>query len=248
MLTLLTALIASLVHVVTGPDHLAAITPLAIDSREKSWVIGLLWGTGHTVGMLLIGLLFLLFKEFLPIDLISAYSDRLIGLLLIVIGCWAIFRGSMVNPHLLKPHSHPHNHDGSHHLAHFHQHVHEIPAKKGEHHREVIVHSHPHEHSDKTKNNYFAAFSVGSIHGFAGFSHLFILLPSLALPTMLDSIVYIVAFAFGTILTMILFSFAMGQIAYQSSLKNKQNFLKWFTLTGGFIASTVGILWIFHPF
>ena len=67
MLTLLTGFIASVAHVVTGPDHLAAVTPLAIDSRKKSWTIGLSWGIGHTVGMILIGLLFILFKEFLPV-------------------------------------------------------------------------------------------------------------------------------------------------------------------------------------
>ncbi|MBK6962966.1 MAG: hypothetical protein IPH20_03270 [Bacteroidales bacterium] len=64
MLTFLTGFIASIAHVVTGPDHLAAVTPLAIDSRKKSWIIGFSWGLGHTTGMLLIGLLFVLFKKF----------------------------------------------------------------------------------------------------------------------------------------------------------------------------------------
>lgn len=42
MLTVLTGFIASVAHVVTGPDHLAAVTPLAIDTRKKSWVIDVL--------------------------------------------------------------------------------------------------------------------------------------------------------------------------------------------------------------
>jgi len=63
MLTILTGFIASVAHVVTGPDHLAAVTPLAIDSRKKSWIVGLSWGLGHTLGMLLIGLLFVLFNS-----------------------------------------------------------------------------------------------------------------------------------------------------------------------------------------
>ena len=86
MLTFLTGFIASVAHVATGPDHLAAVTPLAIDSRKKSWMIGFSWGFGHTVGMLLIGALFLVFKEFLPIEAISKHSDTAIGFLLIGIG------------------------------------------------------------------------------------------------------------------------------------------------------------------
>ena len=88
MLTFLTGFIASMAHVVTGPDHLAAVTPLAIDSRKHSWKIGLAWGTGHTIGMLLIGALFILFKEILPVEAISKHSDTFIGFLLIGIGSW----------------------------------------------------------------------------------------------------------------------------------------------------------------
>ena len=89
MLTFLTGFIASIAHVVTGPDHLAAVTPLAIDSRKKSWLIGFSWGLGHTLGMLFIGGLFILFKEYLPIEAISKYSDKVIGMLLIGIGIYA---------------------------------------------------------------------------------------------------------------------------------------------------------------
>jgi cytochrome c biogenesis protein CcdA len=88
---------------------------------------------------------------------------------------------------------------------------------------------------------------IGIIHGFAGFSHLFALLPSLALPTVWDSLIYLIAFAAGTIVTMILFAFILGIVAFQSVIKNKQVFLKWFTLCGGFLAIAVGILWLIHP-
>ena len=86
MLIFLTGFVASVAHVVTGPDHLAAVTPLAIDSRKKSWMIGFSWGLGHTIGMLLIGFLFILFKQYLPIEAISKHSDTVIGVLLIGIG------------------------------------------------------------------------------------------------------------------------------------------------------------------
>jgi len=239
MLTFLTGFIASMAHVVTGPDHLAAVTPLAIDSRKHSWKIGLAWGTGHTIGMLLIGALFILFKEILPVEAISKHSDTFIGFLLIGIGSWAILRIYIRHRHRNRPHPHFHNQPVF--YAHTHKHTHETAP--------VLPQNHGHEHQPvgTIRQNAFTALSIGIIHGFAGFSHLFALLPSLALPTITASVVYIVAFASGTILTMIIFAFLLGLVAFQSVVKDKQVFLKWFTLCGALLAIAIGILWIIHP-
>jgi ABC-type nickel/cobalt efflux system permease component RcnA len=263
MLTFITGFVASVAHVVTGPDHLAAVTPLAIDSRKKSWVIGLSWGLGHTMGMLLIGLLFVLFKEFLPIEAISKYSETVIGVLLIVIGCWALIRIYLRHSHGNRPHGHFHTQPYF--YAHIHKHSHELrPVIDHEHHHDhnhtgehnhshMLTHitdrshEHDHVHAGKTKQNAFTAFSIGIIHGFAGFSHLFALLPSLALPSVWASVIYISAFASGTIFTMIIFAFILGHMAFKSVVKDKQVFLKWFTLGGAFLAIAIGILWIIHP-
>ena len=92
MLVFLSGIIASMAHVVTGPDHLAAVTPLAISSKKKSWAIGLSWGLGHVTGMLMIGAVFLLFRDLLPVEAISSHSEVIIGILLVIIGLWAILR------------------------------------------------------------------------------------------------------------------------------------------------------------
>ena len=84
--------LAAMIHVVSGPDHLAAVAPIAVSTRFKHWMIGMSWGIGHLLGMLLIGVLFLFFRELIPIDLISTHSERIVGLLLIGIGFWSIFR------------------------------------------------------------------------------------------------------------------------------------------------------------
>ena len=239
MLTFLTGFIASMAHVVTGPDHLAAVTPLAIDSRKHSWKIGLAWGTGHTIGMLLIGALFILFKEILPIEAISKHSDTLIGFLLIGIGSWAILRIYIRHSHRNRPH--PHFHDKPFIYTHIHKHTHNTPP--------VSPQNHGHEHQPPVtvKQNILTALSIGIVHGFAGFSHLFALLPSLALPTITASVIYLIAFASGTILTMIIFAFLLGLVAFQSVVKDKQVFLKWFTFTGAVLAIAIGVLWIIHP-
>ncbi len=62
---LLSGILTSMLHVISGPDHLAAVTPLVIESKRKAWKIGLSWGIGHIVGMLLIGIVFLIFKDFI---------------------------------------------------------------------------------------------------------------------------------------------------------------------------------------
>ncbi len=241
MLTFLTGFIASIAHVVTGPDHLAAVTPLAIDSRKKSWRVGLSWGLGHTFGMLLIGALFVLFKQYLPLNLISRHSETVIGVLLILIGIWALLRTYIRHSHGSRPHSHFHTRPFL--YAHIHRHTHD----DGTEHPVSSTSDHEHKEIPDIRQNALTALGIGVIHGFAGFSHLFALLPSLALPSVMDSVIYISAFAVGTILTMVCFSFFLGVVAFQAVLKNKQVFLKWFTLGGGILAIAIGILWIVNP-
>ncbi|MCF6183546.1 MAG: sulfite exporter TauE/SafE family protein [Bacteroidales bacterium] len=99
-ISFLLGIVASATHVMTGPDHLAAVTPLAIENKKKSWIIGISWGIGHTTGLLLIGILFYLFREVFPIKLISAYSEIIVGIILIVIGLWAFYK--LLNKNLHK--------------------------------------------------------------------------------------------------------------------------------------------------
>jgi cytochrome c biogenesis protein CcdA len=89
---LFAGIIAAVLHVISGPDHLAAVTPFAIESKKKAWKVGLFWGIGHLTGMLFIGILFLIFKEFIPIEKISEYSEKLVGVVLIILGIWIFVR------------------------------------------------------------------------------------------------------------------------------------------------------------
>src|SRR5688572_26678153 len=85
-------LAAGLLHVFSGPDHLAAVAPLAADSDRAQWRTGLQWGVGHTIGVLLIACLLLLVREQLPLDAISAYGERLVGVALILVGGWGVWK------------------------------------------------------------------------------------------------------------------------------------------------------------
>ena len=103
MIAIFAGLAAGLLHVFSGPDHLAAIAPLAIDGERRGWRSGLQWGFGHTAGVLLIATLLLLLKGQLPLDAISAYSERLVGVSLIVVGAWGVWKASHA---VITPHSH----------------------------------------------------------------------------------------------------------------------------------------------
>jgi ABC-type nickel/cobalt efflux system permease component RcnA len=217
-------------HVITGPDHLAAVTPLAIDSRKHAWKIGISWGIGHTLGMLALGGLFLLFKELIPVDKLSAHSEILVGLLLIAIGTWAIFK--VFRKKGPSSHAHPHVHTRPFFYIHIHSHSHTESQQ------------HEHEHSTSYIQKAYTAVFVGIIHGLAGFSHLLAVLPTLLLPTKTDAVFYLTGFAAGTIFTMAMFALVLGFIAQKSSERNKLRFLRGFSLTGGILAILVGIFWI----
>jgi hypothetical protein len=87
---LLSGLFAGFVHVVSGPDHLAAIAPYAVDARARAWRTGVRWGFGHSAGVVGVGLLALLLRDALSIDLVSAWGERFVGVVLIAIGAWGL--------------------------------------------------------------------------------------------------------------------------------------------------------------
>ena len=234
MVNLIAGILASALHVVTGPDHLAAVTPLAIENKKRSWGVGLFWGLGHIIGMLLIGLLFLAFKEYIPIDAISHYSEQIVGIILVGIGAWAIYK--VFNTSIPK-HKHPHFHDDPEPHVHIHAHPHE--------HEHDHEHGPEHTHSHKKviRQNNIAALGVGTIHGFAGVSHLILLIPTLALPSMTDSVLYLSGFAIGTLVAMITYAAVVGYIGQKSSTMKSPRAFEVVRIIGGALAIGIGIFW-----
>lgn len=219
----------SSVHVVTGPDHLAAVTPLAIENRKKAWHIGLAWGVGHVLGMLIIGLFYLALKEMINVEKISGYSEYLVGIVLIGIGIWAILKTIR---HFHFHHVHPHYHKGPVPQVHIHRHAHVDEA------------NHIHTHAKTRRQNSITALLVGTLHGFAGISHFLLILPTLALPTISDSVLYLAGFAAGTILTMVTYALIMGIVATKVADFAHSNLFRNLRIAAGIIAIGVGIYWV----
>jgi len=183
MLTAITGALAGLFHVLAGPDHLAAVGPLALDGRRRGWLAGWTWGIGHASGVVLVAAVAILLRDLLPpVDTISAWSERVVGAALIAVGFWALRRSARVQP---APHAH-----GT--LSHDHLHVQAGPAWMRR-----IGHAH-------------ASFCLGVLHGVAGSSHFVGVLPALTLPTRAAALTYIVAFGAGTVAAMTAFAAAAG--------------------------------------
>lgn len=178
MFAFLAGLAAGLLHVFSGPDHLAAVAPLASDRERGQWVTGLQWGIGHTLGVLLIATLLLLIKERLPLDAISVYSERIVGVSLIAIGGWGVRRAWLLRRSGAEAHSHSHSHTG-------------------------------------------ASFTMGAIHGLAGSSHLFGVLPALAFPSRASSALYLAGFGVGAIAGMTAFSAAVGLLSTRMGRRHR---------------------------
>jgi hypothetical protein len=186
MLTAITGALAGLFHVLSGPDHLAAVAPLAVADRRRGWIAGWTWGFGHASGVVAVAALGVLLRDLLPpIDVISAWSERLVGVALIAVGLWALRRSARIAPH---PHAH-----GA--VSHDHLHVQAGPGWMRR-----LGHAH-------------ASFCLGVLHGIAGSSHFLGVLPALALPTRAAALTYIGAFGVGTVVAMTAFAAVTGFIA-----------------------------------
>lgn len=90
MLSAFAGLIAGSVHVLSGPDHLAAIAPLSADSGRSAARLGLRWGIGHSTGVILVGLLAILLRDSFGLVAFSNASEWLVGVTLIGVGLWGI--------------------------------------------------------------------------------------------------------------------------------------------------------------
>jgi ABC-type nickel/cobalt efflux system permease component RcnA len=224
---LVAGVVGAMVHVVTGPDHLAAVMPFAVEHKRKAWKIGISWGLGHLTGMLLIGVLFMLFQQILPIEAISAYSEFLVGFVLIGIGVWAIYR---IRKGKSSLHQHPHYHETT---GDFHIHQHQHPQ----------ANKHVHSHVKPVKSGMVGSFSVGILHGLAGVAHFILFLPLLSFSSTFQSVGYIIGFGIGTVMAMTAFALIVGLFAVKAN-KSSHVFTA-FRYSAAVFALLIGVYWVF---
>ncbi len=132
------------------PDHVAVMSNYVYKNKsyKRSALMGIFWGSGHTVALMIVGSILMLFRIAIP-EYISSYIEYLIGLVLLGFGVSIFYR-----LHKSRTHLHRHEHDGKKHL-HFHSH------------NEQLGHDHSHK-----------SFLFGVLHGLAGTSALMLVVIS----------------------------------------------------------------------
>lgn len=167
-------------------DHVAAVSTLLSQrpNFKTSGFIGIWWGLGHTMMLMLVGLVVMTFQ----IRILPIWREGLemgVGVMLVAMGsslAWTLYRE--------RWHFHVHQHEGQSHM-HFHSHRQE----------EGHIHSHWFRLS-------FPPFLVGMTHGLAGSAALVVLVISTT-HSIWEGMTYILVFGVGSILGMLLLGMAM---------------------------------------
>jgi len=195
----------------TDPDHVIAVTTIV--SRQRSirhaaW-IGVLWGLGHTITILVVGSAIILFGLVIP-PRVGLTMELSVGLMLILLGILnlsGILRRvtEAVTPLHAGEHAHPHGHGD-------------------------YVHSHPHGHSPEKHGHVEDAtpvgwmdgafgrlslyqvvrpLAVGIVHGLAGSAAVALLvLTTIRVPAW--AVLYLLVFGIGTVAGMMLITAALA--------------------------------------
>ncbi len=184
------------VHILSAPDHLAAIVPLSLMDKKRSWRIGLLWGIGHLIGLLGLGVLLYYFKSLVNLEALTHYGMLYIAILLLFVGGWIIYKSK--NTYLLQT---------------------------------------PKAHGHLSK----ITIGTGIVHGFAGFSHIYTLAPTLSMNDV-AFFSYFGGFALGSIVSVVFFTYLLCFLPER--LIAKQSLYKKIILGSGILTVILGIIMI----
>ena len=206
----------------TDPDHVIAVTTIL--SREHRLAaatrVGVVWGLGHTITVLIVGAAIIVFKIAIPTRLGLA-MEFAVAVVLILLGVGAAastmrklaaqLRGRSTDQE--RAHEHPvvHAHRHAHgDTVHSHPHVHTAAG-------ENINDSFDHEHriprgelpAFSSRRPLLRSFGVGLVHGLAGSAAIALLVLG-AIPRPLWATLYLVIFCAGTIIGMGLITTAIA--------------------------------------
>ncbi|MGB5036665.1 MAG: hypothetical protein WBQ66_08670 [Blastocatellia bacterium] len=191
----------------TEADHVVAVSTIVSEHRQlhRAAMVGALWGVGHTISLVAVGLIVLTLKVAIS-DAVAGWLEFGVALMIIGLGAGAVLRGVRGRPSV---HVHRHDHDGA---AHVHIHFHEDGSAHG--HGEV-------QHAVARLG--FKPLVVGAVHGLAGSAALTLLVLS-----QIDSawlgLLYLSIFGLGSIAGMLAMSGLIGlPFALSSGAMNRKH-------------------------
>lgn len=178
----------------TEVDHVVAVSTIVTQHRSvlRSALVGALWGVGHTVSLLIIGVIVLSLRIAIP-QSVSGWSEFGVALMIIGLGTAALWRSLRRRKDV---HVHEHSHDG---MSHVHVHFHESQAQ----------HDARRQHSHTISRIGVKPVLIGMMHGLAGSGALTLLvLTQISSPWL--GLLYLAVFGFGSVVGMILMSGLIG--------------------------------------
>jgi high-affinity nickel-transport protein len=242
----------------TDADHVVAITTIVSRQRsiKSAASIGVLWGLGHTLTVLLVGGAIILFSLVIP-PRVGLAMEFGVSLMLILLGVLALTGVSRWARARLLPGPDgsfaTHAHDGSA-LAHLHTHVH------GD-----YVHSHVHGHDGTGHGHSESAtpqawldrhlsrlsayqairpLAIGVVHGLAGSAAIALLILAQIREPLL-AVAYLLLFGVGTIAGMMLITSAIA-VPFAYSLKRVPYLNVWLRLAAGVVSLSLGLYLAYH--
>jgi ABC-type nickel/cobalt efflux system permease component RcnA len=170
------------------PDHIVAVSTLlcnATSLRRSVWS-AVAWGGGHSIVLLIVGVLLLVLRVEIPAGIAAAFEFAA-GVMLVVIGAW------VVRPFLShKMHRHKHKEDNS--IAH-------LDNSHARTHSHSHGHNHSHSHDDGRLHLSKSALT-GVLQGLGGSAAIMLVLVA-TVNSLALGIVFIVVFGVGVILGMV---------------------------------------------
>ena len=226
----------------TDADHVIAVTTILNRSRRFSHttLIGALWGLGHTITVVIVGVLIIAFNVVIPPP-VGLAMEFAVALMLIALGILNLTGGLRGLTERLTPpaplHGHPH------------QHLHAHADAQEEH-----AHAHAHLHGHGTDRHLGGAsgvvatfgwyqllrpVAVGLVHGLAGSAAVALLV----LATIQDTgaaIAYLVIFCLGVAAGMAVLTTVIGLPFWIAGARSIQ-INRWLTVGSGLLSLAFGV-------
>ncbi len=178
----------------TEVDHIVAVSAIVSEQKKvlRAALVGGLWGAGHTVSLVVVGILVLVLRISIP-DSVAGWLEFGVSLMIITLGIIAVRRALLRKSSL---HIHQHDHGVKlHSHAHFHDAAQELAA--------------PVRHSHEIRQIGLKPAIVGAMHGLAGSAALTLLVLTQINSAVLG-LLYLAVFGLGSIVGMLLMSGLMG--------------------------------------
>src|SRR6267378_235817 len=230
----------------TDPDHVIAVTTIV--SRQRSMrhaaLIGVLWGLGHTITILVVGSAIILFGLVIP-PRVGLTMELSVGLMLILLGIlnlsgmmrWITETGAAFQP---GQHAHPCGHG---------DYIHSHPPGHG-----PEKHGHAEEATpvgwmDRTFGRLglyqvVRPLTVGVVHGLAGSAAVALLvLTTIRVPSW--AVLYLLVFGVGTVAGMMLITAAIA-VPFTLSKSRFARFNRGLAMASGLISICLGLFIVYQ--